>query len=1053
MFASLFGEELLRLMRLVLPASKINLADLVDLYLCSEEGLDISLFDNRPGTGDLLSFVHQKCREAEVSDVVDFLRLVAPIFVRDDRLLRKSFRGMSANQVSVFVHAINTLCKKENLSFLRHLRSDGAKAEELFSKHAGEEVPSRQWLRAVVKAMLTISVQADLRSTSDEPSVVKELRHMSNLDNVLNLARLDQWRLCNQIYQQEEKSKLAPSMLKEMFEPGIGAFSTEEDPDNAYKKVMHAVISTPPLAVACKLYLGKRTFYIDEKGSQIQATATERDNDVLIETGFVRTLLTDLIETDAATEEIRVLVIFPSPFFIREWAYEERTADVKTDFVVENQNYRDLMIRHFSNVDYSGAICDNFSFFSLDEWNGLQGKMPYSHVLVIEKHGINFDSFLSELKKSTTAPRIYTLTRDAAFSEPGSLSYGIGHDVHLIVDNLFLIPKGTVVDSTTSIKCFWSASARKLDSQKTLILRGLNIEKEIILMPASWIEMDLKDFMLQDKTASQKVSGTLRDYISAMDRINREVVSRDAPEIIHFSRELNIWYTVNKSSRHPEKVRPVIYFKEFPKDGRIARQLSDTVRTCKEMSLEDIPSYARNIYPYSAFKKKGEVVSPRDCVAREYRDCFAGKHISLTTALYLHPEWNGLVTSTVWTQMETLCKDPLIAFSTIDDLTEDDYSDRIAAVFPEKRDSVISNLVIGLSRMIEKAMEMGYADTNPVRQLAYQSGKSERAFLIMRKNLAKKTFTGDEFRRLYKAITNGIAKAGVSERGFFIGALIRLVTGIESNLLCALTWDDFAYLNDFGIYVFQIYRQVSNNGAPVVLLDDATDIRCIPCPPCLAGVILEWKNVFLDRYSSDRAMQLPIISNPLPEKGVPQHRRPYDLEKLLQDFVKELGLPEDLVSLPNVDDEMKTSNINIFQGDIFRENFRYWALTQAGFTVDEVCYCLGNQPETIFSINYCDYMNEGAQYVLYVKFRRIEVFLNQEDCVVSHAVMEFTDNDWHRIDAAEGMPLQLEIEVFPDANGQRIINLDSIDLMADRAGLPDSGYLEFKVFGGVENVD
>lgn len=37
MFASLFGEELLRLMRLVLPASKINLADLVDLYLCSEE--------------------------------------------------------------------------------------------------------------------------------------------------------------------------------------------------------------------------------------------------------------------------------------------------------------------------------------------------------------------------------------------------------------------------------------------------------------------------------------------------------------------------------------------------------------------------------------------------------------------------------------------------------------------------------------------------------------------------------------------------------------------------------------------------------------------------------------------------------------------------------------------------------------------------------------------------------------------------------------------------------------------------------------------------------
>ena len=43
MFTSLFGEELLRLMRLVLPASKINLADLVDLYLCSEDSPNISM--------------------------------------------------------------------------------------------------------------------------------------------------------------------------------------------------------------------------------------------------------------------------------------------------------------------------------------------------------------------------------------------------------------------------------------------------------------------------------------------------------------------------------------------------------------------------------------------------------------------------------------------------------------------------------------------------------------------------------------------------------------------------------------------------------------------------------------------------------------------------------------------------------------------------------------------------------------------------------------------------------------------------------------------------
>ena len=389
----------------------------------------------------------------------------------------------------------------------------------------------------------------------------------------------------------------------------------------------------------------------------------------------------------------------------------------------------------------------------------------------------------------------------------------------------------------------------------------------------------------------------------------------------------------------------------------------------------------------------------------------------------------------------------MISFSAMDELDEDDYSDRIAAVFPGKRDSVISAIVIGLSKIIQKAVKIGYATKNPVCELATKSGKSERAFLIMRHNLSKKTFTKKEYSTMYNVLLSRIEKAETGEKGLLVGSLIRLMTGIESNILCALTWDDFACLEDYGIYVFQLYRQIPNGGGKPKLLDDENDFRCIPCPPRLAGILLEWRESFLCRYSTERANIVPILSNPLDSKSVTSHMRPYDLESELQKMVGNLGLPEDIVTLPNIDGEMRDSNINIFQGDIFRENFRYWASMYAGFTTDEVCYCLGNRPETIFAINYCDFLNEGAQFVLYLKFRRLEAILNQRDDRVSHFYMNIADHENHLIEPSDTFHLQLEIEAEPDEEGNIELSLESEDKFLISNKDEKSSHLEYVVKG------
>ena len=93
MFATMFGEELLGLMKLMFPGRRNDLTELVDLYLWSVSALELPEFRDVPGIGDLKTIVFQKCEASGVSDLIGFLRLTAPLFVRDEALLRKSFRG------------------------------------------------------------------------------------------------------------------------------------------------------------------------------------------------------------------------------------------------------------------------------------------------------------------------------------------------------------------------------------------------------------------------------------------------------------------------------------------------------------------------------------------------------------------------------------------------------------------------------------------------------------------------------------------------------------------------------------------------------------------------------------------------------------------------------------------------------------------------------------------------------------------------------------------------------------------------------------------------
>lgn len=1055
MFATRFGKKLENLCQSVVPGHEIAVGDFIDLYFGITQDFEISWLGDVDGTMDLLAVVRQACESKNVHDLVDYLHMITPVLVQDERLLRSICGSSNPLQLAVVIRSILNLCRYDT-PFVKMLFDGNQKALEqlnLTIKNEGLDSTADALLsKQILKAMLVIPIKPELRMVSEDSRSLKDLQVLSDLDNELNLPHQKQWSLCNRIFKLEREGAVSPSSLMKEFGKGFTANSSDQDVSVIYKQVVQAVLRSMPLDVACKLYLGKKTSFIDAGGNTRQTVAVERYNDILIETGFVRGLFSSIVK--ASSEDGNILVVFPSPFFIREWDFDDDLVDRNVDFIVENPDYRELLIRHFSDLNYSAGTHDYFNFYTLEEWVDLfggQGKV-YSDVLVIEKDGFDYGKLASALKRNREDIRIYALSADSSFSQRGSFAYELGQGAAYQFDDLLLIPKGKVLDSTSIIKCFWAASRRlTAGDHKTAVLRAIEIQNSIVLAPGSIEKIDIDGFIHNKLNQNGDDTKSLRAFINESLKEEKKPKSRDNATPLKFSRELTIWYSLSQSNRNPMKVRPCAYFKTLSHKGKAPVQIKGTVRLCKEMCPEEVQSYIRDVYPYEAFKKGKDTIIPQSCVISEYAESFVGHSVSLKTALFFHPEWKDSVTATVWNQLVKLSNDELISFSAMDELTEDDYSDRIAAVFPEKRDSVISAIVIGLSKIIQKAINVGYASKNPVSELATKSGKSERAFLIMRHNLSKKTFTKKEFSEMYDDLLSRIGKAETGEKGILIGSLIRLMTGIKSNILCALTWDDFAYLKDYGIYVFQLYRQISNGGGKPKLLDDESAFRCIPCPPRLAGILLGWKESFLARYSKENASLIPILSNPFDSKSVVSNVRPYDLEKELQGMVRDLGLPEDIVTLPDIDGEMKDSDINIFRGDIFRENFRYWASMHAGFTTDEVCYCLGNRPETIFAINYCDFLNEGSLFVLYLKFRRLEAILNQHDETVSHLYMDINDHESHLVESSGNLPLQLEIEADPNEEGEIILSLETVDKLLSSTD-DSASHLEYVIKGDFEYV-
>ena len=122
---------------------------------------------------------------------------------------------------------------------------------------------------------------------------------------------------------------------------------------------------------------------------------------------------------------------------------------------------------------------------------------------------------------------------------------------------------------------------------------------------------------------------------------------------------------------------------------------------------------------------------------------------------------------------------------------------QVNALFPEYLESVLDTLYAGsendtdryvASRIISMALEVAvrqeHARKNCLGDALEQERREKKRLSAVLKNLVKKNFTLCEMRKIYDFLLKKI-RNGAYE---YVGVLIRFLTGLENNVVCALKW-------------------------------------------------------------------------------------------------------------------------------------------------------------------------------------------------------------------------------------------------------------------------
>lgn len=698
-----------------------------------------------------------------------------------------------------------------------------------------------------------------------------------------------------------------------------------------------------------------------------------QQNDICIEDRYLFRKI--LAEADPWGSEKELLVIGASPFLVHKMINSVWLKNVKKVFVIESAEEIGIMAREF----YRNK---NVVFYHKQE----SFPKEINGAAFIEATRMGHDELINTAKEvnQTGADTICIFGKSAdlnTINKKGLLEELVQR--HMKITDIELLPSGIRRTSIPRKKYLLAVrvacDSEKIDIRKIKYgdedeFKNQMLIRQKLVVPVSYEEC-------------RNLGLSLSDFYRAgeIKHCSKGEQKRGLPVELHFSREISIWIT--QSDQADGMVTTLAAVHEPPEDETAAsfrrrkvkrgQKLTGTAKRKISITNAEGISWALNDYPYTAItrRSKGKKDSIRAIIRQKYGDILSKPGTSIKTLLFLDTGFEELLNKKEQALLRNLVNKTDLGNLSIEELTPE-----IVEIIGESIDQTAGERQVSvclLDNFLDRCMENGLCQKNPLAESKETALKTrDKLFAQVRDALGVRFLYSVKLRELYHLILAGIKRGNKAE----IGALIQLMLGLESNIVCALCWGDFQetgiIVNNRRVWMIDVKRQVTNDGKERRPFRRESGYRKRVCPEILTEVLLKEKDRLLAKGETEESLKRKAIvtgKDMRPESGILTFQ-PRLLSAVIKELIGRLNIPDVIVEVPFYGKGVVENNLSSVRGEILKTNFEHYMRTVVKMESEELRYMMGTDRKTTLGNHYIDYGNQillARRYVELMKWEEI----------------------------------------------------------------------------------
>ena len=700
---------------------------------------------------------------------------------------------------------------------------------------------------------------------------------------------------------------------------------------------------------------------MDQKPTDVITGAfyANKRNDTVFECGYLIGLLNNIIETGSSSC-CKILCVNPSP-----------------DMIIELENYRsskneyyyavvDETVAQLYQMEFTSSI-----FISFDRISSISD-INYILITNRDQRKDSWMSLMQGLSVGSAHAKALLLVPTCWFDRysSGIYEYIVSHD--------YCVQQALIVDRHVT-----NSSPRKkicLVLEKAAQGTTFSICNSTYNLNTRWFEVSEREDQIKIESYFKTDISILKIWEGKTNKAQpKEDVNRhQKANIYHYSQEIQLSYRIY--AKRKKKYAGIVSYREIVnvdlgiRGRRISKDIERGLRAdSKEEVLQSIENivFDEELYPII-----------RSDIAKNY------------------VKTNRILTfKTIW----FYCREYLLVLKKYDDefvksifaLKNEKISDYnplmpgevlIAAIVDQLKipvENLSYKLIEQLYTIFEVACKNRIVTNNPMSKYMgiFTNRASDRQNEV-RQALVKKHLTDEEEAKIIEYLLSTTNKDGKRIarcvcNGLLLGALIRLLTGMPSREVAALTWDDFLKIVGFNAYQFRVTKFLDPNGNTVGHIDRGNEkrFRLVPIPRLLAMALVARHKLLIqegvDSYYLNKCPMVvadEMIPKMIARKEIP-HCKPTKINNTCKKLLDKAEIPQNIIILPDEKNELET-DIYKSHGDIFLSNYKFKCNHVAGLDNGELCYITGIMPTDTFSLYYCDYSREDIQYGIVKKLDR-----------------------------------------------------------------------------------